>query len=109
MVLAGFARRVATGARCDGVRGLTMDDPRVTTWANGFGVWHARVPAECVSPLIAARRALRDEIVPRDAHAHRDVWMHPVRVPELDEPGTIVYREGETEHPHDVGDYSDVQ
>jgi len=88
---------------------MTMDDPRVTTWANGSGVWHVRVPVECVSPLIAARRALRDEITTRENNAHRDVWMHPIRVQELDEPGTIVYREGRVEHRHDVEDYSDVQ
>ena len=73
-----------------------MNDPRVTTWADEFGVWHTRVPAACISPLIAARRALRDEIAPRDPKAHRSVWMKPVRVPDLDESGaTLVYREGE--------------
>jgi hypothetical protein len=72
--------------------------PRVTVWANGFGIWHVRVPRDCVSPLIAARRALRDELTAREAHCARSVWMYPVRVPELDahgEPDTIVYREGE--------------
>lgn len=71
------------------------DGPRVTTWADGWGTWHVRVPdSEGFWGLGAARQALRYEIVSRDKHAHRDVWMHPVRVPELDEPGTIVYREG---------------
>ena len=70
-----------------------MPEPRVTTWADGYGVWHARVPAGCVSPLIAARKALRDELQAREAHVAREVWLHPERVPELDTAGTVVYRE----------------
>lgn len=69
--------------------------PGVTTWADGWGVWHARVPRDCVSPLIAARRALRDELVPREPRCDRAVWMHPERIPELDTDDTIVYREGD--------------
>ena len=65
------------------------------TWADAFGVWHARVPRNAVAPLIAARRAIRDEILPRDANAAREVWMNPIRVPDLDDEQTIVYREGE--------------
>lgn len=71
----------------------------VTTWANGFGVWHVRVSRTAASPLIAARRALRDELQARESRANpvaRDVWMRPVRVEDLDDESTIVYREGET-------------
>lgn len=65
----------------------------VTTWANGFGVWHARVPRNAGFPLIAARRAIRDELLARVKDCRRDVWMYPVRVLELDEAETLVYRE----------------
>lgn len=70
----------------------------VTTWADGRGTWHARVPRGAASPLIAARRALRDEIAARQdiATVDRSVWMRPVRVPDLDTPDTVVYREGDT-------------
>jgi len=74
--------------RCDGTG--------VGVWADGWGVWHVRVSRNAASPLIAARRALRDEIVPRERNVARDVWMRPVRVTDLDTPETIVYREGVT-------------
>jgi uncharacterized lipoprotein YmbA len=67
------------------------------TWANGFGVWHARVSRTAASPLIAARRALRDELQARESRSapvDREIWMRPVRVPEHDTADTIVYREG---------------
>ena len=66
----------------------------VTTWADGFGVWHVRVPRDAASPLITARRALRDELTPRVRDVRRSIYMRPARVPELDTPDTIVYREG---------------
>lgn len=69
----------------------------VTTWANGFGVWHVRVSRTAASPLIAARRALRDELQAREANVARNVWLHPVRVEGLDDDTTIVYREGNSE------------
>ena len=62
-------------------------------WADGFGVWHVRVSAHAAWPLGVARRTLRDELQQRDASVVRDVWMHPVRVPEKDTDDTIVYRE----------------
>lgn len=67
----------------------------VNTWANGFGVWHVRVSRSAASPLIAARHALRDELQARDANVARRIWMHPVRVSNLDDAETIVYREGD--------------
>lgn len=63
-------------------------------WANGFGVWHVRVSRNAAGPLIAARRALRDELLARDANVARAVWMYPERVEDLDDAETVVYREG---------------
>lgn len=67
-----------------------------TTWADSYGVWHARVSRNAASPLIAARRAIRDELAAREdiANIRREVYMHPVRVTEMDTAETIVYREG---------------
>ena len=67
--------------------------PEAHTWADSFGVWHARVTRHAASPLIAARRALRDELEAREANLSPDVWRHPIRVPEIDDDATIVYRE----------------
>lgn len=69
----------------------------VTTWANGFGIWHVRVSRTAASPLVAARRALRDELQVHEAphEVARKIYMKPVRVPELDTEDTIVYREGD--------------
>lgn len=64
------------------------------SWANGFGVWHVRVSRHAASPLIAARRVLRDELTQRENNVAREVWMRPVRVPELDTDDTVVYKEG---------------
>lgn len=63
------------------------------TWADAHGVWHARVSGS--TALIAARRALRDALVRRQAPGTvaREVWLHPVRVPELDDDNGKVYRE----------------
>lgn len=72
---------------------LDTRNPAVSTWADGFGVWHVRVSANAASPLIAARRALRDELTPRVTNLARSVWLHPQRVPDLDTENTIVYRE----------------
>lgn len=67
--------------------------PRVHTWANGFGVWHARVPRHAVAPLVAARRALRDELLARENNVRPEIWLRPERVEDLDNEDTIVYRE----------------
>lgn len=42
----------------------------ITTWANGFGVWHARVPAGARAQDIA-RAAIREELVARGAMGDR--------------------------------------
>lgn len=68
--------------------------PRVQAWADGFGVWHVRVPRGIPGIIIAARRALRDELTAREANVAREVWLHPERVPDMDDDDTIVYREG---------------
>src|SRR5574341_42202 len=88
-------RRVATAPqdRQSACTGATMT--KATTWANGLGVWHVRVPRGAASPVIAARRALRDELEPRVTNLDARIWRHPIRVPSLDTESTIVYREGE--------------
>ncbi len=68
--------------------------PRVTVWANGFGLWHVRVPRTVVSPIIAARQALRDELTARHNNVADYVWKHPVLMPELSDADTVVYTEG---------------
>ena len=65
------------------------------TWADGYGVWHVRVSRHAASPLIAARRALRDELTPRVKDLAREVWMDPRRVQDKDTEDTVVYREGD--------------
>jgi len=37
-------------------------DSRIHTWADGYGRWHALVPATMASPIIAARGAIRREL-----------------------------------------------
>lgn len=69
------------------------DSPTAQAWADAFGVWHVRVRRTVASPLLTARRALRDELSQRERNLARRVWMHPVRVPEVDDASTIVYRE----------------
>jgi len=65
------------------------------TWADGYGVWHVRVSRNAASPLIAARRALRNELQARQAApVRRAIWMHPDFCEELSDEATIVYREG---------------
>lgn len=64
-----------------------------SVWADGHGVFHARVSRNSARPLIVARRLLRDALAQRKARVAQDVWMHPVRVPDLDTEDTIVYRE----------------
>lgn len=66
----------------------------VTTWADGFGVWHVRVSESAVSPIIAARRALRTELEARQNNVDPHVWKYPIHVAEMDGDGTVVYREG---------------
>lgn len=70
------------------------DTRQPITWADGFGVWHVRVSRHAASPLIAARRSLRDELQARERNVDRQVWMQPTRVPDLDTDETLVYREG---------------
>lgn len=64
------------------------------TWADAFGTWHVRVPRTDDRPVTTASRALRDEIAGRDAHAHPNVWLKPVRARDKDDADSIVYKEG---------------
>jgi hypothetical protein len=66
------------------------------TFANGYGVWHARVSRTAASPLLAARRAIRDELKAREsssAPVASRCWRDLVRAPIYDDAETIVYRE----------------
>jgi hypothetical protein len=38
-----------------------------TTWANGFGTWHAKVPNARANPRSVARNAIRQELQDRSA------------------------------------------
>lgn len=72
---------------------------KVSTWADSFGVWHVRLPDDLgvTERLAVASRALQEEIEPREPRADPIVWLFPTRVPELDGPGTRVYRENTLE------------
>lgn len=65
------------------------------TWADGFGVWHARVPRAVDSPVDLARWALREELLARAARVDPRVWLHPERVPEMSDDTTVVFREAD--------------
>jgi hypothetical protein len=95
-------------AKADGIHALLLDVtmgaaparigvPAISSWADSFGVWHVRVSKHAAAPLIAARQALRDQLVPREANLDAHVWKYPVRVPEMDTDDTIVYRERSTD------------
>lgn len=43
--------------------------PRIKTWADDIGRWHALVPVGMASPFIAARGAIRHELVLRSSDA----------------------------------------
>lgn len=65
----------------------------VTVWANGFGVWHARVPVTSDSRRVA-QRAIRRELELRGAvgKGYR-VAIRPVSVDGDRVPGTVTYAE----------------
>lgn len=70
--------------------------PDLRTWADGYGVWHVRVPREVGTPEATAQRALRDELVARESAGTPvppEVYTNPVRVPDLDDDTSIVFRE----------------
>ncbi len=72
--------------------------PNTHAWADGFGTWHVRISRGAASPLIAARKVLRDEITARQDDVADFVWKKPVRVQSLDDAETVVYREGDGSH-----------
>lgn len=73
--------------------------PKVTTWADGFGIWHARVIGSpklstCVARRLA-RRAISEELTaraPRNAHAPR-FGLASVTTLHSDTHATYVYSE----------------
>lgn len=66
----------------------------VHTWANGYGIWHARVP-EGPSAAHIARHAIRAELKARGdvgaGYVIRLVKADPAICDAI--PGTVVYRE----------------
>lgn len=65
---------------------------KVHTWANGFGVWHARINADTDNAPVKAGKAIREELIAR-GDVGRFSPVNIERVEELDLPGTVVYRE----------------
>lgn len=76
-------------ARPGGTIGVTPAH-HVEPWANGFGVWHVRVP-EGPSAAHIARKAIKDAINARQGE--QITWLFLKRCPDLDLPGSVVYRE----------------
>jgi hypothetical protein len=71
-----------------------MTTSSVQTWANGFGIWHARVPVTSDSREVAHRAihrelVARDEIRPSDGHR---LYIRPVADPDRI-PFTVTYAE----------------
>ncbi len=66
----------------------------MTTWADGFGVWHARVPrtTDGVGDFLAAREAIRTELqerAPRGVHVETGAVLRA----DLSDAATLVYAE----------------
>lgn len=78
-----------------------IQEGRVRVWADGFGIWHARVPLSMVHPMGAAKIAIRmalQERAPRD----EQVPMPHVRVVTRDEENnTVEYMEDTTRDHND--------
>jgi hypothetical protein len=74
----------------------TIEEGRIRVWADGFGIWHARVPLSMAFPMGAAKIAIRlalQERAPRD----EQVPMPHVRVVFRDEENnTVEYMEDTT-------------
>ena len=70
-----------------------MSADKITTWADGFGVWHASVPLSGSRhrDAMAARRAILAEITDRGP----DGYVPVIRVTRerVTNHGTVVYRE----------------
>lgn len=64
-----------------------------TTWADGFGRWHARVSRAAASPLLAARKAIRTALEERDPNVAPHAWRDLQRAEVHDTPETVVYAE----------------
>lgn len=74
-------------ARC------AVSAPKVTTWADGFGIWHASVPLSGSrhKDALTARRAIIAELEQREA-PYRAVRLQVTRE-RVTNHGTVVYQE----------------
>lgn len=77
-------------------RVLAQHPPTVRVWANGFGIWHVRVPKSAASTLVTARAAIASELTARSDNVHRHWWMHLERDCSLDDDDTVVWVEPST-------------
>jgi hypothetical protein len=76
---------------------LQQGDGHIVTWADGFGVWHAKVDKTYSHPLGVARAILRVELQDR---APRDTFVDAPRVertPEDDTDTQYAYKEAPSE------------
>lgn len=68
-----------------------MTAATITTWANGYGTWYARVPAGDQAERVA-RKAIRKELAER-GEIGSGVRLRVTRVLIAGKLGTVVYRE----------------
>ena len=83
---------VATIHRDAGLR-RNIEDGLIIVWADGFGVWHARVAATYANPINVARLAIRLQLQDR---APRDTYVNTPAVtytPEDDTNTHFAYKE----------------
>ena len=66
--------------------------PKVTTWADGFGIWHASVPLSGSrhKDAMAARKAIREEL---DSRGVSTDYILKVTLEHVTNHGTATYRE----------------
>lgn len=71
-----------------------MTEQNVTTWADGYGLWHASVPLSGSRTRDAhvARRLIRTELEERYAPSYDRHTLH-VRREHVTNHGTAIYRE----------------
>lgn len=65
---------------------------KVTTWADGYGVWHVSVPItdNRRKDAMTARRAIREELDARGVSPHYHLAVIRERITNH---GTVIYRE----------------
>lgn len=71
-----------------------MSENNPTTWADGFGVWHASVPMSGSRrrDAMAARKAIMAELEERYAPNYDPSTLHVTRE-HVTNHGTVIYRE----------------